>query len=111
MKKGLSLLLALVMLLSLAACGAQPKAEEEQPKTSDISITVSINTQGWGNIAFGSNAFETCIVYIVGPLVGGLLAALLYKFVLAPMHKKGAEADKAMADSNEKYLEAEDALL
>ena len=52
MKKGLSLLLALVMLLSLAACGAQPKAEEEQPKTSDISITVSINTQGSGNIAF-----------------------------------------------------------
>ena len=31
---------------------------------------------GWGTIAFGSNAFETCMVYIVGPLVGGVLAWL-----------------------------------
>lgn len=66
---------------------------------------------GWGTIAFGSNAFETCMVYIVGPLVGGVLAALVYNYILRPMHKKGAEADLTAGDSNEKFLESEDALL
>lgn len=66
---------------------------------------------GWGNIAFGSNPFETMMVYTVSPLIAGALGALLYKFVLAPMHKKGAELDAAAADSNDKYLAAEDALL
>ena len=66
---------------------------------------------GWGNIAFGGNPFETIMVYTVSPLIAGTLAALLYKFVLAPMHKKGAELDAAAEDSNDKYLVAEDALM
>ena len=62
---------------------------------------------GWGNIAFGGNPFETCMVYIVGPLVGGVLAALLYNFVLSRMHKVGAE----QAAEDGQFLDAEDALL
>lgn len=60
---------------------------------------------GWGNIAFGSNAFETCIVYIVGPLVGGVVAALVYNFLLRPLHKNNSDAE------NDAYLAAEEALL
>lgn len=46
---------------------------------------------GWGPIAFGSNAFETIMVYVVGPLIGGVVAALCYKFLLKPLHILGQE--------------------
>ena len=46
-------------------------------------------------------------MYIVGPLVGGVLAALLYNFVLRRMHEKGAEE----AIENGEFLAAEDKLL
>ena len=46
---------------------------------------------GWGPIAFGSNAFETIMVYVVGPLIGGVVAALCYKFLLKPLHILGKE--------------------
>lgn len=66
---------------------------------------------GWGSIAFGSNAFETCVVYIVAPLIGGALAALCYNYLLEPLHKKGAEDDACCGDSsNAKYLEKADSL-
>lgn len=44
---------------------------------------------GWGPIAFGSNAFETIMVYVVGPLLGGVVAALVFKFLLKPLHILG----------------------
>lgn len=40
---------------------------------------------GFGKLAFTQ---EAILVYTVGPLVGGILAAVLYTFLLAPMHKK-----------------------
>lgn len=40
---------------------------------------------GFGNLAF---SWDAILVYTVGPLVGGILAAVVYKFILEPMHKK-----------------------
>ena len=67
---------------------------------------------GWGSIAFGGNPFETFMVYCVGPFIGGAIAALLYKYLLMPLHKKGEEADMALsaagAKSNTETLATED---
>lgn len=38
---------------------------------------------GFGNLAF---SWDVILVYTVGPLVGGVLAALVYTKVIAPMH-------------------------
>lgn len=55
---------------------------------------------GWGSICFGNNAFETVIVYIVGPFVGGIVGALLWRFVLSPMHKAANEEnEKELAET------------
>lgn len=53
---------------------------------------------GWGSIAFGSNAFETFMVYCAGPVIGAVVAALLYTYVIDPLHAKSA--DKEMADAS-----------
>lgn len=70
---------------------------------------------GWGPVAFGSNAFETFIVYCVGPFVGGALAALVYNYLLNPLHKMGAENDAQMLKlaevSNEEVIKAEESVL
>ena len=70
---------------------------------------------GWGSIAFGGNPFETCMVYIVGPFIGGVLAALLYNYVIEPMHKKGAEDDKVLAAAGDatdaEFIKKEDSML
>ena len=56
---------------------------------------------GWGSICFGNNIFETFVVYCVGPFVGGIVAALLYRFVIDPMHKK-ANKDNMMMEEGAK---------
>lgn len=70
---------------------------------------------GWGPIAFGSNAFETFVVYCVGPFIGGALAALCYNHLLYPLHQRGAEQDKKMCRlssiSSTDILHAEDEIL
>lgn len=63
---------------------------------------------GWGPIAFGSNAFETIVVYIVGPLIGGAAAALCFKYLLKPLHVLGAKEagpdDQAILEAAENIL-------
>ena len=70
---------------------------------------------GWAPIAFGSNAFETFVVYCVGPFIGGALAALCYNHLLYPLHQRGAEQDKKMCRlssiSSTDILHAEDEIL
>lgn len=63
---------------------------------------------GWGPIAFGSNAFECIMVYIVGPLLGAVVAALVYKFLLKPLHILGA---KEHGEDDQKILEAAENIL
>lgn len=63
---------------------------------------------GWGPIAFGSNAFETIVVYIVSPLIGGVLAALCYKYLLRPLHIHGAKEHGA---EDQKVLEVAERIL
>ncbi len=41
---------------------------------------------GWGSICFGNNVMDTLCVYVVGPFVGGIVAALVYRYILKPMH-------------------------
>lgn len=65
---------------------------------------------GWGPIAFGSNAFETIMVYIVSPFIGGIVAALLYRYLLSHMHERGAELDAADNGECAHLLEIEDHL-
>ena len=65
---------------------------------------------GWGTVAFGSNAFETCMVYIIGPFIGAAVAAVLHRFVLKPMFDKSTE-EAGETDSSEKFLNAVDKLL
>ncbi len=65
---------------------------------------------GWDAVAFGTNGLETCIVYILGPLVGGALAALCYNYLLCPLHMRGMAADEACGCPQAKTLEIEDKL-
>jgi glycerol uptake facilitator protein len=48
---------------------------------------------GFGNLAF---SWDAILVYTVGPLVGGVVAALLYTKIISPLHQKcvndGSEA-------------------
>ena len=46
---------------------------------------------GWGSIAFGNNALDVCIVYWIAPIVGAMVAALLHRFVMVPLHGKESE--------------------
>lgn len=46
---------------------------------------------GWKTVAFGNSAFNVIMVYTVAPLIGGICAALVYRFLLKPLHKSGAE--------------------
>ena len=46
---------------------------------------------GWGSICFGNNIMDTICVYVVGPFVGGIVAALAYRYILKPMHLKKDE--------------------
>lgn len=66
---------------------------------------------GWAPIAFGSNAFETIMVYVVGPLVGGVVAALVFNFLLRPLHRLGAKEDADCGCPQAHALEIEDKLL
>ncbi len=45
---------------------------------------------GFGNLAF---SWDAILVYTVGPLVGGVLAALLYTKIVAPMHVRCINTD------------------
>lgn len=38
---------------------------------------------GFGNLAF---TWDAILVYTIGPLIGGVLAALVYRFIIKPMH-------------------------
>ena len=48
---------------------------------------------GWGSICFGNNIMDTICVYVVGPFVGGIVAALAYRYILKPMHLKKDEEE------------------
>ena len=49
---------------------------------------------GWGSICFGNNVLETIIVYVVGPFVGGIVAALAYRYILKPLHLSAGKEDE-----------------
>lgn len=57
----------------------------------DLMPRVWAAFSGWGSIAFGSNALDTLIVYMLAPLVGAAIAALLYRYILDPMHQSSSE--------------------
>lgn len=79
---------------------------------------------GFGNLAF---SWDAILVYTIGPLVGGALAALVYTKVLEPMHIKckndgdapcdpesrkcGSMAEEPCDKAAELAIEAEDSLL
>ena len=60
---------------------------------------------GWGSIAFGNNAFECVMVYIVAPIIGGIVAALVWRFVVRMLHNS---ANKDMMMMDEPMMEDED---
>lgn len=97
--------------VTILICVVGPLTNAGLNPARDIMPRIWACIVGWGPIAFGSNAFETIVVYVVGPLVGGILAALMYNFVLCPLHRKGAEEDEACGCPNKRTLEVEDALL
>ncbi len=72
----------------------------------DIMPRVWAACVGWGSIAFGTNAFETICVYVVGPIVGGIVAALLYTKVLQPMHEH-SKSEQESCDCGDDLAEEE----
>ena len=46
---------------------------------------------GWGNAAFPDNNGGFFFVYILGPAIGGVLAALFFQYILEPVMKKASE--------------------
>jgi hypothetical protein len=50
-----------------------------------------LGTFGWGSAAFPDNNGGFFFVYILGPVLGGALAALFFQFVLEPLMKNTSE--------------------
>ncbi len=104
---GLTITVAINVIGPLTDAGLNP-ARDLMPRIWACMV-------GWGPIAFGSNVFETFVVYCVGPFIGGILAALCYNYLLEPLHKKGAEKDRMavrIADvSSGDVLDLEDKIL
>ena len=79
--------------VSVLICVIGPLTNAGLNPARDLMPRVMAMIVGWKTVAFGTNAFNVWMVYTVGPLVGATAAALLYRFVLAPMHKKAAEGN------------------
>ncbi|MGN0037817.1 MAG: MIP/aquaporin family protein [Coriobacteriales bacterium] len=78
--------------VSVLICVIGPLTNAGLNPARDLMPRVLAMMVGWKTVAFGTNAFNVWMVYTVGPLAGAALAALLYRFVLAPMHKAAAES-------------------
>ena len=51
----------------------------------DIGPRLAALIAGWAKVAF---SWEIIVVYTCGPLAGGIVAALLYKYVVRPLHNR-----------------------
>lgn len=46
---------------------------------------------GWGNAAFPDNSGGFFLVYILGPVIGGVVAALFFMYIIEPLMKKKSQ--------------------
>lgn len=91
----LEIVMTAVLLTAVFGTAVDPRA----PKLGGLLIGLSVggdilvggpltgaamNPARWFGPAFASMDFTNALVYIVGPVVGGALVALLYRYALAP---------------------------
>ena len=100
---------AFLLVLSVLAVALNPKAKKEWAPLA-IGVTLgflvmvfgpltggSFNPARWFGPALVGNHFTDAWVYIVGPLVGGLLAAAFYRFVIEPSEVPGGPSTTSVA--------------
>jgi glycerol uptake facilitator protein len=84
---GLTVTALIVVLAPLTNAGINP--------ARDLGPRIVGAIAGWGSFAF---SWEIILVYVVAPLVGGLLAALVLMYGIEPLTSKGKAAEKADGD-------------
>ncbi|MDO4182227.1 MAG: MIP/aquaporin family protein [Coriobacteriia bacterium] len=73
--------------ISVLICVVGPLTNAGFNPARDLGPRFVAMLVGWSSISFGNNILDTIIVYTVAPIIGGIVAALVYRFILRPMHK------------------------
>ena len=95
--------------ITVLICVVGPLTDAGLNPARDLMPRVVAMMVGWSSISFGNNIFECIMVYTVAPLIGGIVAALAYRFIVMPLHKKANKDMVAMAeDMAEDMMEMED---
>lgn len=71
--------------VSVLICVIGPLTNAGLNPARDLAPRLVAMMVGWKTVAFGTNAFNVWMVYTIAPLIGGALAALVYKFGLTRM--------------------------
>ena len=92
--------LALCMIISVVA----PLTQAGLNPARDLSPRLFAYLAGWKQAAFPDNHLGFLTVYVLGPTVGGTLAALTFKKVIEPIMRKkndsnGCECGERPADA------------
>ena len=56
----------------------------------DLAPRIFSSLAGWGKIPFTANGFGWLTVYVIAPILGGLLGGATYRFLLKPHYLKNS---------------------
>jgi len=77
---GLSVTSIIAVIAPLTQAGLNP--------ARDLAPRLLAYLAGWKNAAFAGSLLDSVVVYVIGPIVGGILAAFIFKYLLKPIMKK-----------------------
>lgn len=71
--------------LAVLICIFAPLTQASFNPARDFAPRIAVFFSGWGRAAFGFKWSSMLLIYIVGPMVGGAFAALVFKVIILPV--------------------------